>query len=601
MLDTFKNLRVGYTSGDAFDYLSAAYTGYYTILSGDAFKGKLMFDEVLDNQNNFTNNVLTSPYLFDRTLEETTALIYNEQDFIVPTGEFITADNLNKYFGKFYENTNYLYSRFFIYDSNLPKGLSHFIGVTSATTPLTVVPGNDSFNPSNFTTNTIISGYDLNSTNSIAYKENELNNNYVIFTATSSLLVAVTGNTTTSTCGVSLCTSCISDVSGDYLYKDIVGMEILGDFLFVLDKGNNSIAKYNIVNFYSGDQSAPKQRLTIEIKGGGGKNLPSTFNLPNLITSSPTNIITYQQTDRFFKSYDVNLNLVDYRKVFRRVNEEVVGIGYNRFYSMLACIVKVNDIYTFYYLSDDFNVIESYPLKVRFTSDEKIKKIIFSENDSNVYYIVTTNYVYKMFVNKPGDLIGVFSDSNLNIAGESGNYLGATLVGSNSNYDFMILLKNNRFIFLNEPNTFVDILRTKNFSNYEIGDINLTKDEYFQANYINKELYKIFENITRLKNQLVGSFYAKYEITNNQLTYEDSLFTPSLTLRGINYFLNYDFLNITNEADYFIHENEPLNNSVINRCFYNLYNLQRSLLQSSYVANTSIVPLLTADNVLYLN
>jgi len=601
MLDNFKNLRVGYTSGDAFNYQSQAYTGYYTILSGAPYKGKQSFTETLCNQNNFTNNVLTSPYLFDRALDETTMLVYNEQDFIVPTGEFLTADNLNGYFKKFYENTNYLYSRFFIYDSNLPKGLSYFISTTTPTTPLTVIPQDITFTPSSFTTNTFVSGYNFNQVNSIAYKENEINNNYVIFAATSSIITAITGNTVTSTCGISLCTSCISDLSGDYLYNDIVGMEILGDFLFVLDKGNNSIVKYNIVNFYSGDQAAPKQRITIEIKSGGGRNQPSTFNFPNLLTASKNNIYIYQQSDRFFKSYDINLNLVNYRKVFRRVNEEVVGIGYNKFYDLLACVVKVNDVYTFYYLSNDFNVVASYPLNIRFTTDETIKKIVFSENDSNVYYIISTNYVYKMFVNKPGDLIGIFSDTNLKIQGDSGKYLGGTLLGSNNNYDFIILLKNDRFIFLNEPNTFVDLLKTKNFANYEIGDINLRKSEYFQANYINKELYKIFENIIRLKNQLVGSFYGKYELTNNQLTYEDSLYTPSLTLKGINYFLNYDFLDITNESDFFIHENEPLNNSVINRCFYNLYNLQRSLLQSSYVANTSLVPLLTTDNVLYLN
>jgi hypothetical protein len=226
---------------------------------------------------------------------------------------------------------------------------------------------------------------------------------------------------------------------------------------------------------------------------------------------------------------------------------------------------------------------------------------MFSENDSNIFYIATNKFIYKMMVNQPDKIVGIFSDTRLKITDDSGDYLGATLVGTSNNYDTIILVKNNRFMFLYEPNTFTDVLKTKDFSNYSIDQIKLDKEEYLQANYINKELYKVFENIIRIKNQVIGSFYGVYEITNQQLTYEDSLYSPSLVLRGINYFLNYDFLNITNDNDFFIHENEPINNMVLNRCFTNLYRLQESILLSTKIVNTSLVPYLTTDNVLYLN
>lgn len=602
----FSSIKVGYTDGNAFTFNNANYTGYYTVSGNVPYRGKFTFNEVLSDQDNYTNNVLTSNYLFDRTLVDSLSLAYTLEDFTIPNGEFVTAVNLNKYFEKFYDNTNYLYSRLFIYDSNLPKNVTAMIAVTGVSDNLRFYTDLENFYPGKFSLNSSTSGYDFDKINSIAFKLNDATGNFALFTAMSSSFVALTGNVSNfsqnlTSVGVALSTNLINNQPDDLSFLNIVDMEVIGDFLFVLDKERNSLIKYNIYNFYSGDQSSPAPRVTVEIKSGGGKYLPSSFNFPNLMTSTGSSVIVYQQSDRFFKQYDVNLNLINYSRLFRRLNEEVIGIGYNKFFKLLCCIVKTNDVYTFYYLDNTFNIVDSFNFGINLSQGETIKKIVFSENDSNVFYIATTKYVYKMMVNKPNTIVGIFSDSKLKILDDSGDYLGFTLVGSTNNYDVIVICKKDRFILLYEPNTFTDVLKTKDFANYSIDEIKLDKEEYLQANYINKELYKIFENIVRIKNQVIGSFYGKYEITNQQLSYEDSLYSPSLVLKGINYFLNYDFLNITNDNDFFIHENEPVNNIVLNRCFTNLYRLQESILQSTKIANTSLVPYLTTDSVLYLN
>lgn len=602
----FSSIKIGYTEGNVFTYGGSNYTGYHTIVNGTPFRGKFTSVEVLSNQNNYTNNVLRSEYLFDRTLTDSLSLAYSLQDFTIPTGEYITSKNLNKYFARFYDNTNFLYSRLLMYDSNLPKNVTAMLAVTDSSSRLQFHTDLSNFNPTPFSTNSFLSSYNFDIVQNIAYKTNESTGNFVLFTATSSSLIALTGNIgnlsqNLTSVGVSLSTCLVNDQPDDLSYKNIGGLEIIGDFLYVLDTGSNNLIKYNIYNFYSGDQSCPKPRVTVEIKSGGGKYQPSSFNFPNLMTSTGNSIIVYQQSDRFFKQYDVNLNLINFARLFRRVNDVVIGIGFNKIFGLLACIVQTNDVYTFYYLDKSFNIVQEYQFTLNLSPDEVIKKISFSENDSAVYYIATNKFIYKMLVNKPSSLIGIYSDSNLKITNDSGSYLGFTLVGSQNNYDTIIVFKNNRIIVLNEPNTFTDVLKTKDFPNYSEADIILDKDEYLQANYINKELYKIFENTIRIKNQVIGSFYGKYELTNQQLSYRDSLYSPSLVLKGINYFLNYDFLNIKNDYDYFIHENEPLNNVVINRCFYNLYKLQESLLLSTKVANSSLVPYLTTDSVLYLN
>lgn len=606
MAINFSSLKVGYTQGDAFNYNNAAYTGYYTVLSGIPYRGKLTTTDILSNQDNYTNNVLVSDYLFDRTLVDNISLDYTLEDFTIPNGEFITSVNLNKYFERFYNNTNYLYSRLFMYDSNLPRNITAVVGVTGTSDNLRFYTDLDNFTPASFTLNSQVSSYNFENVRNIAYKVNPDTGNFALFTATSSSLIALTGNIANlsqnlTSVGISLSTSLINQQPDDLSFLEIVDMEVIGDFLFVLDKQRNSLVKYNIYNFYSGDQSTPAPKVTVEIKSGGGKFLPSSFNYPDFMTTTSNSIIIYQNSDRFFKQYDTSLNLINYARVFRRQNEEVISIGYNKIFNLVACVVKVNDVYSFYYLDTNFNIVEKYNFGINLSSGEFIKKLLFSENDSNIFYITTNKFIYKMMVNKPDKIVGLFSDARLKITSDSGDYLGATLVGTSNNYDIVVLVKNNRFMFLYEPNTFTDVLKTKDFSNYSIDQIKLDKEEYLQANYINKELYKVFENIIRIKNQVIGSFYGKYELTNQQLTYEDSLYSPSLVLKGINYFLNYDFLNITNDNDFFIHENEPINNMVLNRCFANLYNLQESILLATKIANTSLVPYLTTDSVLYLN
>lgn len=601
----FSSIKIGYTEGNAFTYENSDYFGYYTIVNQIPYRGKGTITEVLCGKNNYTNNVLTSKFLFDRTLTDSLSLAYSIQDVTIPNGAFLNANTINKYFEKLNENITYLYSRLFIYESDIPKNVTATIAVTGANDPLRFYTDFSNFLPSNFANNSTTLAYPFNSAKTLAYKADDVTGNFVLFTATSSSLIALTGNIgnlsqNLTSVGISLSTSLINDQPDDLSFSNIIAMEVINDFLYVLDNGRNSLIKYNIYNFYSGDQSNPKPKVTVEIKSGGGKNLADTFNFPNLMTSTNSTIIIYQQSDRFFKEYDVNLNLVKYARVFRRVNDELIGIGYNKVFNTLACILKTNDVYTFYYLDSNFNILNQYPFTINLSPGEIVKKILFSENDSNIFYVVTNKFVYKLLVNKPNIVIGIFSNEKLKIVGDSGDYLGASLIGSTNNHDVIVISKNNRFIFLNEPNTLTDVLKNRDFENYPISDIRLNKDEYIQANYINKELYKIFENTIRVKNQIIGSFYGKYELTNNQLTYEDSLYSPSLVLKGINYFLNYDFLNITNDNDFFVHENEPINNVVLNRCFYNLYKLQESVLLATRIANTSLVPYLTTDSLLYL-
>ena len=259
----FNSIKVGYSQGDAFTYGGSDYTGYFTILSGVPYKGRFEGNERLQNKPNYTNNVLTSEYLFDRTLTDSLSLAYDIEDFKVPNGMFITAENINPYFKKFQDNTTYLYSRLFVYDSNLPSNVLTTISVSGNDDPLRFYPANYftpgnftviNFVPGNFTTNMTTSGYNFDIIKSVAFKIDETSGNFALFTAASTTFVAITGNLSNplanpSSVVVALCTNLINQQPDDLPFLDIIGMEVIDDFLFVLDQGRNCLTKYNIYNY----------------------------------------------------------------------------------------------------------------------------------------------------------------------------------------------------------------------------------------------------------------------------------------------------------------------------------------------------------------
>ena len=165
----------------------------------------------------------------------------------------------------------------------------------------------------------------------------------------------------------------------------------------------------------------------------------------------------------------------------------------------------------------------------------------------------------------------------------------------------MFVGKQDRLIFIQEQNNFNTVLRGVNVDNYDITSINIKQDEYIQSNYINKEIYKVLANLFKLKNQYLGRFLVEYTTPNNNLTYAQSLLGENLIYKGYTYLDDYNFLDIGNINDYYVHENEKVTASVINRCIKNIYNLQLAMLQQSEQKNKTLVQYLTTGSTLVVS
>lgn len=596
MLDT-STKRFSYTTGNAFTLTGSDFVGYFNVLSGAAFSGLTQITS-LCAKNNFLADTYVGNYLFDRDLGEVPILPYSLSDVIFYPNEYITADNINAKLEMLNNNNIYLYTRGFILDTDTPTRVTGTIGLTGETGNLVLYSSFVGLSTFEFANNFMQNPFGFDRVVDIEALINEDEDSFIIFTPTSTELIAISGKLSTNTCGVALSSKYVTDDINDVLsYGNITSITSNGFNLFVTDSVNDSIYKYNVEGYVVVDPGLERKRLFIETVGTNESKYG--VNKPKFITSSDTSFIVYNEGSKFFVEYDNSLNVKNTSKLISS-REKVLCIGYNRFYDLLAILHVKGNTKTISFFKN-FQYVSSQTIIFELAADEIPLKIIFSKNDSNIFYIVTTGFIYKKFLSKPDKTIGVFSDEKMQINNISGNFTGATIVQSVSNIDLMFVGKQDRLMVINEVNSTNSVLRSENITNYNISSIDLSKDEYVQADYINKEFFKVVSNLFKLKNQYLGRFIVEYTTPNNNLSYKQSLLGENLLYKGYTYLDSYDFLGIDNPNDFYLHENEKVDVGTINRCLTQIYNLQLKMLQETKAKNTTLVQYLTTNGTLIID
>jgi hypothetical protein len=596
MLDTYTK-RFSYTTGNAFTLTGNDFTGYFNVLSGIPYAG-LTQTTSLCGKSNFLADSFLGSYLFDRNLGEIPSLPNGLNDVVFYPNEYITADNINSKLDKLNNNNIYLYTRSFIFDTDTPSKVTGIIAVTGINTDLAYYSNFTDLSTFDFNSIFASNPFSLDRVVDIETLVDVNEDKFIIFTPTSTELVAISGSILQGTCGIALSTRYVTEKDNDILqYGNITSITSNGTNLFVSDSVNNAIYKYNMDGYIVVDPGLTKKRLFIETVGTNESKYG--VNKPKFLTSSETSFIVYNEGSKFFVEYDNALNVRNTSKLISS-REKVLCIGYNRFYNLLAILHQRGSSKTISFFKN-FQFIDSQPLVFELGSNETPLKILFSKNDSNIFYIVTTGFIYKKFLSKPDKTIGIFNDERMEINNVSGNFTGATIVQSISNVDLMFVGKQDRVMIIEEMNSTNTVLRSPDVPNYNITSINLVKDEYVQADYINKEIFKVVSNLYKLKNQYLGRFIVEYTKPNNNLTYQQSLLGENLLYKGYTYLDNYDFLNVDNTNNFYIHENERVDVGVINRCLTQVYNLQLKMLEQTKAKNTTLVQYLTTDGTLIID
>lgn len=598
MID-YKNKKFAYTTGNMFTLTGVNYVGYFNVLSGNAY---ISFDQKnkLDNVSNYKNDVVTGTYLFDRDLSEIPVLPYRLQDILINPEEFVTSQLLNERFKNLNNNNIYLYSRSFISDGNSPSLTTAAICLTSNTDTLNYYTNLDDLSTYDFNSNFLTNPYNIQNVVDVEAVLNAQENGFVIISPTSTQLILLTGGFTKGTFGIGLSTTLITDFTNDtYRYKNITGITVNKNNLFVADAGNNSIYKYSIEGFVANDPGFATKRFLLETIGTsefkyGIKN-------PTIITSSDDSVFVYNKDSKYVVELDNDFNV---RRTSKLVSsrEVILSMGFSRFYNTLVVLAQSTTGKKMYFYQD-FILQRTENILFELAPNEVVKKIVFSKNDSNIFYILTNSFIYKKYFSKPGKTICVFSDSlmKINNNNSQSNFTGVSIPQSKNNYDLFFIGKQDRILISQELNDFNTVLRDENVPNYDISSIYLDKDEYVQANYINKEIFKITSNLFKLKNQYLGRFNIEYSNPNNNLTYEQSILGENYKYKGYTYLDDYDFLKIENINNLYVHENEKVSAGVINRCFTLLYNLQEKMLEQSVQKNNTLVQYVTTFGTLIIS
>jgi len=596
MLDTY-NKRFSYTTGNAFTLTGGDFTGYFNVLSGIPYAG---FTQItpLCGKINFLADMFLGSYLLDRDLSEVLNLPNALNDVIFYPNEYVTADNINAKLDKLNNNNIFLYTRGFIFDSDTPSRVTGTIALTSEDANLAYYSNFNELSTFDFNSIFASNPFSLDKVVDIETLVDINEDKFIIFAPTSTELIAISGSILQGTCGIALSTRYVTEKENDILqYGKITSITSNGTNLFVSDSVNNAIYKYSMEGYIVIDPGLAKNRLFIESVGTNESKFG--VNQPKFLTSSDSSFIVYNEGSKFFVEYDNAINVKHTSKLISS-REKVLCIGYNRFYNLLTIIHQRGNSKTISFFKD-FQFVDSQPLVFELGSNEIPLKILFSKNDSNIFYIITTGFIYKKFLSKPDKTIGVFDDKRMEINNTSGNFTGATIVQSISNVDLMFVGKQDRVMIIEEENSTNTILRSTDIPNYNIASINLVKDEYVQADYINKEIFKVVSNLYKLKNQYLGRFIVEYTIPNNNLSYQQSLLGENLLFKGYTYLDNYDFLNVTNVNNFYIHENERVDVGIINRCLTQVYNLQLEMLKQTKAKNTTLVQYLTTDGTLIID
>jgi hypothetical protein len=224
-------------------------------------------------------------------------------------------------------------------------------------------------------------------------------------------------------------------------------------------------------------------------------------------------------------------------------------------------------------------------------TDHAFERMVLSETDSNVFYLLTHNTVYKKFFSNPTKTFAVFVRSKfgqspvfkwefetINWQNENKRWnfdtsidvmlADAAIITSEQGFDNMFVLGSGQILHLQEKVEFDTVLRNPKLPCYGYKSMQLDYTENIQAVTINKELYKMYSNILQMKNNIKGRFNFEYSLYGD-LEYRDYVY---LTDADINK------LNVSGSLNTKVNDNELVQAGTINKLFVQIYKLLQSLI-----------------------
>lgn len=605
----------------ALDPEGANYTGLVEVSNGVA---KTYYtQQLLEPKRLFSTDLALSKFTYDRLVGDTVTLPYSLQEVSFEANDYLTFNLIKDRLRKLHINNTYVFSRMFIPNNDLPATSNiRYLGIPPST-----------LNTTTYTSSaenlTLYSGDAIQQTIKFTNVENyvELGNikKYVS--------VKYAGNTDTyvilgisDTKFISLSTDLVTtnfiEVSDKYEsaenelpFGNLNSICLNSNYIFISDFANNNILKYEVSGFYNKDVAFANKRNFVEVLGGTGYSTdPSRFNGPSNICCNDTHLVVYDSGNYTCKVFNTQFNYLKRLSgpPFRR--EPLAAMEFDSLENRLYVLTYYNDGMKLYIYDNKFILQEQHILEEKLAIvngvKEVVKNISFAKSNNNYWYICTDLNVFQKLKNRPEKILGRYQFERLGLWSPSydpeityiwnltdieynkadflwnffdtptaselaflvdNKYRGIGVIDNYNNQDDIILLTDCRLYVFKEPYTFKQVTKYNTYPNYGASKLTINREEYIQTPTINKEIYKILNDVYTLKNNLIGRFTGSYDNAG------------VFTLEDYNYNIDFNDFNQTDINQYYIHDNEKAILGVINRAFKSVYELQSKLVSLSNV------------------
>jgi hypothetical protein len=588
------------------------YIGYYNVDdNNDVYTEKYYNEksEQLTHEVEYSSGFNSSEYFKDRILYNELTLPYSIDEILIEPNEIVTFNILNQKIQYLQKNLMYMYGQMFVGSTNVPvdknvNTLCNKLGTTDFKW--------ERREESSIAYNKLSRTVEYN-----IYGEYDNIKSFVVIPFRDKTGISIIAISNTHVMGLTSLISedgqlsnanflLYSNVIDNNTEQECINLEDIcfdGRYLFISDSkvnGGGQVFKYDVTTFYTNDRIFEGKKFLVEPIGGYGDiDKRNKFNGCSILGITPNQLWIYDSGNNAIKVFDNNFIFKKLIKV-PTGSYKVLDIRYR----------KLNDrIYVLYENSYDPNNLKfgyfEYTSNYRLMNtcvfedvlydenDKRFNRMCISEQDSNVFYALTNNSIYKKFFTKPEKTFAIFdrkyifpddnfiwdiNDENWDLEEKTWNNMefytmfkinDVFVVDSDKNKDDLYIIGSSYITHFNEKTEYNTVLRNINLPYYNMDKIKFENIEYNQALVLNKEFYKLFSNIVSIKNSLKGRFFAEYNDFGD-IIYNDPIYLSDDEINT---------LNVELELNSFINDNELVQPNVLNRLITNIYNYQLKLLE----------------------
>ena len=584
------------------------YSGYVGIRKGQGYI--YTTGEKLQKRKNFFSQFNVSGNFFDRILDEPLQLPHSKKEVQYQPNDWLYRGTIKTIIRNLQENTQYLFKCSTIGETMLP---------TQNTRDIKDEIKNDEItNLNNFIDYITVSDSCIVRDHIYLFlgffKENESNeeNESKLFIIRLKLNDLKLNDF--SGCEIVEMSKVDENRSNSITFKEIVDVKVNlpQNHLYIIDKTLDMIVRYDIEALF--DSYAAQSICLLDIlQGEDSINDAIYFNGPCSVTFDDDYIYIADQGNNCVKKYTQSFDYIKTLKNGSFADQEIECVKINPYTFKMEngqllpkntlWVFSTNEKYIYVSVIYENTVLYSRRLqKIKLLDGEYIKSVSFSQNNSNYYFICTTNRIYKFHLTKPFYPFGSFVydkkmtypnglvwdkvidrwDDLTTKWGEQNDMITDIKISDNKTFSicgnddingdviFHVYKDSNQKTNVKlyvEPTKYISLLANWDFMIYDIDDMqNISHEEYINPQTFNKVIYKLANNLIKLKNTIMGRFLGTY-IADGLMTYN-----------GIEYDDFFQTFSVEKPDDLFVHSNEQVS-IMMNRIFEKIYDVQERLLE----------------------